>query len=217
MGCSKATPEQDGALGTEWQHQGQAGILPRPAVGRGGRGRQPLPPACITSLWGSHLRPAGPGALLSVIRRPEHSRRPVNKVQVETHDTNCALVFKVRFGAQRPGQSTPPTPTNHLPSRPCVWTQHRETGNFPSQPGTLARMRTLWRPGHHPSDPVSVLSSPRIPKHQTSLPSRPHCPGPLCLWGHHFRGLWPSTHILSHILQPRVAHTVSCTRGCTGR
>lgn len=54
----------------------------------------------------------------------------------------------------------------------------RRDEQLSSQPGTLARTGTPRRPGRHPSDPVSVLSSPHTPKPQTCLPFWPYCPGP---------------------------------------
>lgn len=158
-------PDRDGGLGTERAAVG--------AVGRGsGGGRRAWSPACLTSLSGSHVPPLGPWRF-AVIQSLEHSRRPAKQVLVVTQDTNCALVFKVRFGGQCPGQSSSASPPPPPAQPPTCQTQHGETGNFPSQPGTLARMGTPWRPGRHVSAPR--LCSPALtpPNHKRLSHSGP--------------------------------------------
>lgn len=57
----------------------------------------------------------------------------------------------------------------------------RRDEQLSSQPGTLARTGTPRRPGRHPSDPVSVLSSPHTPKPQRVSHSGPTARAPLPL------------------------------------
>lgn len=166
-------PDRDGGLGTERAAVGAGGGPSEAGSREGERGR---PAGLVTSVYDESVRlaRAAPRAL-ALCCHPEPGTQQAPGEASAGRDTGHKLCSgvqsKVWWPVSHQSSSASPPPPPAQP--PTCQTQHGETGNFPSQPGTLARMGTPWSPGRHASAPC--LCSPALtpPNHKRLSHSGP--------------------------------------------